>query len=173
MMIPLRGTPFARSSFATRKFCRTRRFLNLDTKNGEKILVQQGTRSPSLTPLMTTITSPQALSSQNIIYKNRWMPLRFSRRCLASTTESSHHPLDPLLPDEITQTSGAVLTYLGLTSDNMETLRFVSISLLEPPKSDYIKGIKTPRQAECIALREPLYRVETGNYEYRLVLRCR
>ena len=28
-------------------------------------------------------------------------------------------------------------------------------------------------EAECIAMREPIYRVETGNYEYRLVLRCR
>lgn len=28
-------------------------------------------------------------------------------------------------------------------------------------------------EAECIAMREPLYRVETGNYEYRLILRCR
>ena len=28
-------------------------------------------------------------------------------------------------------------------------------------------------EAECIAMREPLYRVETGNYDYRLILRCR
>lgn len=28
-------------------------------------------------------------------------------------------------------------------------------------------------EAAYVALGEPLYRVETGNYEYRLVLRCR
>lgn len=28
-------------------------------------------------------------------------------------------------------------------------------------------------EQSCAALQEPLYRVETGNYEYRLVLRCR
>lgn len=28
-------------------------------------------------------------------------------------------------------------------------------------------------EQSCIALQEPLYRVETGNYEYRLILRCR
>ncbi|CBY31644.1 unnamed protein product [Oikopleura dioica] len=28
-------------------------------------------------------------------------------------------------------------------------------------------------ESECIAFNEPLYRVETGNYEYRMVLRCR
>ncbi|CAG5110290.1 Oidioi.mRNA.OKI2018_I69.chr2.g4704.t1.cds [Oikopleura dioica] len=28
-------------------------------------------------------------------------------------------------------------------------------------------------ESECITFNEPLYRVETGNYEYRMVLRCR
>ncbi|KAG5321498.1 PICK1 protein, partial [Acromyrmex heyeri] len=28
-------------------------------------------------------------------------------------------------------------------------------------------------EQSCVALQEPLYRVETGNYEYRLILRCR
>lgn len=35
-----------------------------------------------------------------------------------------------------------------------------------------VKEMDDEEQA-CIAIQEPLYRVETGNYEYRLVLRCR
>jgi primary-amine oxidase len=42
---------------------------------------------------------------------------------------------------------------LGLTPDNVvQHLRFVSISLAEPPKQDYIQGIPTPRCAEVVAL---------------------
>lgn len=35
-----------------------------------------------------------------------------------------------------------------------------------------VKEMDDEEQA-CIAIQEPLYRVETGNYEYRLILRCR
>ncbi|VEU39581.1 unnamed protein product [Pseudo-nitzschia multistriata] len=76
----------------------------------------------------------------------------FSRRALSSSA-TVIHPLDPLLPDEITRASDAVRKHLGLTPDNaVQNLRFVSISLLEPPKADYIQGVKTPRKAECITL---------------------
>ncbi len=79
--------------------------------------------------------------------------LGFSSRRSLSSSAAFSHPLDPLLPDEITRASDAVRKHLGLTPDNaVQNLRFVSISLLEPPKADYIQGVKTPRQAECIAL---------------------
>jgi primary-amine oxidase len=75
--------------------------------------------------------------------------------------------LDPLLPDEITRASDAVRKYLGLSPDKTaQNLRFVSISLLEPPKADYINGVKTPRQAECITL-NPLTGI-ASNYTVNL-----
>ena len=41
--------------------------------------------------------------------------------------------------------------------------------------SSYCLKIKEmdDEESECIAFNEPLYRVETGNYDYRMVLRCR
>ncbi|MGH0118748.1 UNVERIFIED_CONTAM: hypothetical protein FKN15_005734 [Acipenser sinensis] len=44
-----------------------------------------------------------------------------------------------------------------------------------PIKQSYCLKVKEMDDEEysCIALGEPLYRVATGNYEYRLVLRCR
>jgi hypothetical protein len=74
---------------------------------------------------------------------------------------------DPLLSDEITRASDAVRKYVGLSPDETaHNLRFVSISLLEPPKADYINGVKTPRQAECITL-NPLTGI-ASNYTVHL-----
>jgi Cu2+-containing amine oxidase len=76
-------------------------------------------------------------------------------RCFSSASSSSGsiHPLDPLTGDEISQTSEAVRKFLGLSPANtVQHLRFVSISLCEPPKKDYVAGIKTPRSAEVVAL---------------------
>ncbi len=141
-----RGIPLA-----TRQFCfnRTRRSLHLGNKNAGKILAQQ-----HKVPCYPSTTFSSSYRTRSLGFSPPQQYLATTSRLVASITaeSSSHHPLDPLLPGEITLASEAVRTYLGLTADNAATLRFVSISLLEPPKSDYIKGIKTPRQAECIAL---------------------
>ncbi|KPP69284.1 PRKCA-binding protein-like, partial [Scleropages formosus] len=49
------------------------------------------------------------------------------------------------------------------------------IRLLKTIKPSYCLKVKEMDDEEysCIALGEPLYRVSTGNYEYRLILRCR
>jgi primary-amine oxidase len=76
-----------------------------------------------------------------------------SMATVADMAESDVHPLDPLSADEIIQASDAVKKYLGLTPDNVvQQLRFVSVSLLEPPKKEYLEGISTPRSAEVVAL---------------------
>ncbi|KAG7372128.1 copper amine oxidase [Nitzschia inconspicua] len=70
-----------------------------------------------------------------------------------STVLTAPHPLDPLSADEITHAAAAVRNHLGLSPDNtVQHLRFVSVSLNEPPKKDYIQGNKTPRKAEIVAL---------------------
>ena len=75
------------------------------------------------------------------------------QRSMVTATGSEVHPLDPLTADEIEQASDAVKKYLGLTPANtVQHIRFVCVSLLEPPKKDYISGIKTPRSAEIVAL---------------------
>jgi primary-amine oxidase len=71
----------------------------------------------------------------------------------AGDDSPSIHPLDPLSSDEISQTSAAVQSFLGLTPDNVvQNLRFVAISLLEPTKKDYINGNPVPRKAEVVTL---------------------
>jgi primary-amine oxidase len=62
------------------------------------------------------------------------------------------HPLDPLSAIEIENASSIVRSYLGFTNEANNSLRFVSVSLLEPPKQDYIAGIKVARQAEIVSL---------------------
>jgi primary-amine oxidase len=66
---------------------------------------------------------------------------------------STKHPLDPLSGDEILEASTAIRKYLGLTPDSsVRHLRFVAVSLKEPPKQEYIKGNPTPRQAEIVTV---------------------
>lgn len=68
-------------------------------------------------------------------------------------TNTDKHPLDPLSAEEIQEASAALRAFLGLTPDNVvQNLRFVAVSLKEPPKKDYVQGIVTPRQAEIVAL---------------------
>ena len=76
-----------------------------------------------------------------------------TQRSFATSSATYQHPLDPLSASEIEQASSAVRTYLGLTpDDSIKNLRFVAVSLKEPPKKDYIQGNPTPRQAEIVAL---------------------
>jgi primary-amine oxidase len=113
----------------------------------------------------STVTSPplQPFPSGSSFHRNASASVSFepsSRRYFSTTvlgengSDSILHPLDPLTSDEILAASEAVKTHLGLTPDNVvQHLRFVSISMLEPPKADYISGIiQTPRQAEVISL---------------------
>lgn len=84
--------------------------------------------------------SEQAWSSQST-----W------RRGFAAAAEV--HPLDPLTSEEIKAASSIVQSFLGLTPENVvQQLRFVAVSLAEPPKKDYLAGNKTPRTAEVVAL---------------------
>ena len=77
-----------------------------------------------------------------------------------STTSPRPHPFDPLTGDEIRQVSSIVLAHLNLTPvDNVvHELRFIAISLLEPPKREYVNWMTTnstaalPRHAEVVAL---------------------
>ena len=66
------------------------------------------------------------------------------------------HPLDPLNAQEIKQASAAVQAHLGLTpvdnSVQKTSLRFVAVTLKEPPKQVYIAGNPTPRMAEIVTL---------------------
>ena len=83
-----------------------------------------------------------------------------SRRWISSSSTGSYHPLDPLSGDEIRLASSTVKHFLGLTpTDNsVQTLRFVAVSLLEPPKKEYVAAATKERQgalsrtAEVIAL---------------------
>ena len=90
-------------------------------------------------------------SMSNGHHQGRWRSKMMTR--MMSTTTTSAHPLDPLSADEISQASSIVRSYLGLTPTNIvQQLRFVCVSLLEPPKKDYIAGNPTPRSAEVVAL---------------------
>jgi Cu2+-containing amine oxidase len=96
-----------------------------------------------------------------------------SRRWMSSYS----HPLDPLSAEEIQAASSTVKKYLGVSPDNMvQTLRFVAVSLLEPPKKEYLlaqssQSLVTPslaRRAEIIALNPTTgvaseYHVELNN----------
>ena len=78
---------------------------------------------------------------------------RTSPRRLSSSTKPPNHPLDPLSPAEIGIASSIVKRHVGLTPDNIvQSLRFVAVSLLEPPKKEYIAGNASPRRAEVITL---------------------
>jgi Cu2+-containing amine oxidase len=94
---------------------------------------------------------------------NRWM-------------SSTSHPLDPLSGAEIQAASSAVKKHLGVSPDNMvQTLRFVAVSLLEPPKKEYLLAQSSEvvppalaRRAEIIALNPSTgvaseYHVELSN----------
>ncbi len=68
-------------------------------------------------------------------------------------TSVSSHPLDPLSAEEITDASSVVSSYLGLTPDNkVKNIRFVAVSLKEPPKKEYLSRIHVPRHAEIVAI---------------------
>lgn len=83
----------------------------------------------------------------------RALPYTRSSRGLATSAAVTPHPLDPLSAEEIIEASSAVRSYVGLTPDNtVKNLRFVAVSLKEPPKKDYISGISVPRHAEIVAL---------------------
>jgi len=72
---------------------------------------------------------------------------------LTTPITSSGHPLDPLSGQEIEAASASVRSFLGLTPETtVENLRFVAVTLKEPPKQEYIQGIPTPRRAEIVAL---------------------
>jgi primary-amine oxidase len=69
------------------------------------------------------------------------------------STSAAAHPLDPLSAKEISEASSVLRSYLGLTPDESVTnLRFVAVSLKEPPKKDYISGNSVPRHAEIVAI---------------------
>jgi len=74
--------------------------------------------------------------------------------------------LKPIISDLLTFTDTII-------PDARETVRKYADAKFE--YLSYCLKIKEldDEEAECIAMREPIYRVETGNYEYRLVLRCR
>lgn len=92
-----------------------------------------------------------AVPSQLRLFKVLPALRKYSLRSFSST--AAVHPLDPLSADEVTKASAAVRTFLGTPSDDAgTTLRFVSVSLSEPPKKEYLAGIKTPRKAEIVAL---------------------
>jgi primary-amine oxidase len=84
-------------------------------------------------------------------YHNHKIPIACSRGFSSGPT----HPLDPLSAIEIENASTIVRSYLGYDSSDggaNNSLRFVSTSLFEPPKKDYIAGIKVARQAEIVTL---------------------
>lgn len=56
-----------------------------------------------------------------------------------SATTTGRHALDPLSPEEIAVTSKTLRTERELTA----SVRFVSISLLEPAKSELVRGAGT------------------------------
>ncbi|KAK2512750.1 Pick1 [Columba guinea] len=60
-------------------------------------------------------------------------------------------------------------------ADAHRNIEKFGIHLLKTIKPSYCLKVKEMDDEEysCIALNEPLYRVSTGNYEYRLILRCR
>jgi primary-amine oxidase len=110
----------------------------------------------------TIVQSSLTLTSSVTVTRLAGFHFNFQKkasRCLGTSVGSVEyssniqHPLDPLSSDEIVVASDSVKVHLGWTPDNVvQHLRFVSISLLEPPKADYINGVQTPRQAEVITL---------------------
>ena len=80
----------------------------------------------------------------------------FYGRNFSSSSAALQHPLDPLTGDEISLAASIVQSFRGLTPDNVvKHLRFVSISLLEPPKKEFLDGQVMERHAEIVAL-DPL-----------------
>lgn len=70
-------------------------------------------------------------------------------------TLSPIHPLNPLSAEEIAEASSVLKSFLGLTAENTEKdLRFVAVSLKEPPKMEYLQGVEIPRQAEIVAINQ-------------------
>lgn len=83
------------------------------------------------------------------------------QRWFGSTTSATQlHPLDPLTATEITTASGAVRAYVGVAANDdikSEKLRFVAVSLKEPPKKQLLQRLESgaslfPRQAEVVTL---------------------
>ena len=138
MTVSGRGIRLARSSLL-----RSRGTIHRRSSGGERLFGGLAEERPRL--------SSRVLRDARVFRERESLP-RSSARYLS--VSSAFHPLDPLSPNEITQASDAVRKHLGLTPDNaVQNLRFVSISLREPRKKDYIEGVEeTPRQAECIAL---------------------
>lgn len=126
-----------------------------------KAIASPRLRNPSHLSASTTSQAPILLSGKaSIGHYSKTSVARSSHvrsymtsaeRCFS--TMPSPHPLDPLSADEISLASKIVKAYTGLSADNVvKYLRFVAISLQEPPKKEYISGSPTKRRAEIVTL---------------------
>ena len=95
---------------------------------------------------------------------------RRTPRVLSTAFSSLAHKLSRLLRECVRATNCCFITH-SCRSFSLSLPR----SLLHLLRQSYCLKIKEMDDEEYAyqAMQEPLYRVETGNYEYRLILRCR
>ena len=153
MTISGRGVPFVRSIIGTKPLSRSSGKTircSLTVGGGERLFSTTVTKTSKTGWSLSRLSQSAWLRDAPSFRESH---LRSSRRTLSSaaaaTVSAECHPLDPLLPDEITRASDAVREHLGVTRDDEgKTLRFVSISLLEPPKKIKVSRSRSAKRTK-------------------------